>query len=132
MVRYCLIVSCVFGVLLAQAAFAGDQPGSTWSWHRSPAVDTNGCHMLCGCPNDYCRKPWPCLQPVPCIGGPDDYCRKPFPCLIPVQYCGTHDDYCRKPWPCLLCPPTSPFLSCGIPEVGCNSSGAPTQPSHLP
>jgi len=68
-------------------------------------------------PDDYCRKPIPCL---PCLPGGccDDYCRKPIPCVTcppPGVHC---DDYCRKPLPpyCRLtpipyCAPCSPSTS---------------------
>src|SRR5262245_57213977 len=51
---------------------------------------------LC-CPDDYCRKPEPCVPPPYCPHGCDDYCEKPKPCL-PLEYkpCGC-DDYHPKP-----------------------------------
>ena len=65
--------------------------------------------MLC-CPDDYCRKPFPC---VTCPSGwcPDDYCRKSFPCLCrPVGWCP--DDYCGKPMPSLCWPPLPATYRC--------------------
>jgi hypothetical protein len=80
---------------------------------RCKCVDPcRGSLMLC-CPDDYCRKPMPCVPcPPPCCC-PDDYCRKPMPCVpcLPPNCCP--DDYCRKPMPC-LCWPASPVkYSCG-------------------
>lgn len=64
---------------------------------------------LC-CPDDYCRKPPPCLSPEFCPKGCDDYCRKPPPCLSP-EFCPRGcDDYCRKPPPCLPC--DLPWMKC--------------------
>jgi hypothetical protein len=65
----------------------------------------NGCPDLRCYPDDYCRKPIPCLVPVSRCGGPDDYCRKPIPCLFDVPRAGLCPDYCRKAFPSLLCPP---------------------------
>ena len=81
-------------------------PRALWQRWCAPVCPSVGC-----CPDDYCRKPIPCVPPVQC-GGPDDYCRKPIPCVPPVP-CGGPDDYCRKSLPCLLCPPASPYLQCG-------------------
>jgi len=63
------------------------------------------------CPDDYCRKPWPC---IPCLSECwecDNYCRKPFPCIPCLSGCFTCDDYCRKPFPD-FCWPQSPNLKC--------------------
>ncbi len=40
---------------------------------------------------------------------PDDYCRKPTPCLVGLA-CWTCDDYCRKPLPSFCWPMRN--LSC--------------------
>jgi hypothetical protein len=77
------------------------------------AVTTSG---PCCCPDDYCRKPLPC---VPC--GPlqwlcDDYCRKPLPCVAcPCTGC-CPDDYCRKPCPDLCRPLDRQYYRCGPPD----------------
>lgn len=70
------------------------------------------CPSVGCCRDDYERK---CLtiEPAPRCGGPDDYCRKPIPCIGDIVRVGCPYDYCRKPLPSLLCPPWSPFLSCG-------------------
>ena len=66
---------------------------------------------ITGCPDDYCRKPLPCVQCLPQCGTCDNYCRKPMPCVQCLPQCGTCDNYCRKPLPCLCWPP-SPGLRC--------------------
>ena len=63
------------------------------------------------CPDDYCRKPWPC---IPCLSGCfecDNYCRKPFPCIPCLSGCFECDNYCRKPYPD-FCWPVSRDLKC--------------------
>jgi hypothetical protein len=65
---------------------------------------TRCAYLPCGCPDDYCPKPLPC---VPCLklgGVADDYCPKPWPCIPCWRPCGVADDYCTKPLPCLPCP----------------------------
>lgn len=62
----------------------------------------------CLCPDDYCRKPLPCLR-LPCIARTcDDYHCKPLPSepCVPCLQC---DTYCRKPFPCppATCPDPS-------------------------
>src|SRR5262245_19827214 len=56
----------------------------------------------CGCPDDYCRKPWPRIWCAPC-GEPDCYCGKPWPRIWSLS-CGECAVYCRKPCP-QLCRP---------------------------
>ncbi len=68
--------------------------------------------LLSGCPDDYCRKPWPwipCLSPC---GLGDDYCHKPWP-RIWRQCGGEPDDYCRKPCPPACRPICSDHYTCG-------------------
>jgi len=75
-----------------------------WLWGQMPRPSPT-------CPDDYCRKPLPCVAPVKNFG-PDDYCRKPLPCVVPVKDFGP-DDYCRKPlppWPPSCFPP---WYTCG-------------------
>jgi hypothetical protein len=64
------------------------------------------------CPDDYCRKPMPC---IPCFIKscmPDDYCPKPIPC-VPCMPKGCVDDYCPKPFSFCLPPSIRPWYSCG-------------------
>lgn len=65
---------------------------------------------LC-CPDDYDRKPVPCVFPVSnCC--PDTYC--PKPCLVlpcPEKTC-CPDDYCRKPLPSACRPAVNPWYKC--------------------
>lgn len=70
--------------------------------------------LLTGCPNDYCRKPWPriwCLSG----GGPDDYCRKLCPRLWTLGHCNLPNDYDRKPCPNLCRPLCPDHYTCGCP-----------------
>jgi hypothetical protein len=84
--------------------------------HRFPLWSClNGCPNLGCCPDDYCRKPCPVINPISRCGSPDDYCRKPLPHLCNVPHCGTCNDYCRKPLPTLLCPPLTQYLQCPPP-----------------
>ncbi len=64
------------------------------------------------CPDDYHRKPWPCLPHAICGGLCDHYCKKPLPhlpCPVPGVHC---DDYYKKPWSCPPRPHWSPWLAC--------------------
>ena len=54
---------------------------------------------LCGCPNDYSRKPWPVVWCMPRCGVGDDYCPKAEPWLWRLNLCQGCDDYLRKPCP---------------------------------
>jgi hypothetical protein len=100
-------LAIIMTTVLAQTAIAGcDGQG-----HKCTRP-CNSALMLC-CPNDYCRKPMPCVpcpQPGRC---PDDYCRKPMPCVPCPQASRCPDDYCRKPMPCLCWPPLPVKYSCG-------------------
>jgi hypothetical protein len=105
------------GQAFAQAPCSRCENGSPGccKWQTCPSV---GC-----CPDDYCRKPCPLINPLSYCGGCDDYCRKPEPCIANISRCGSCDDYCRKPLPCLLCPPQSPYLQCGPSERCCSTCG---------
>jgi hypothetical protein len=74
---------------------------------------------IAGCPDDYCRKPIPCIPCLPPSCACDDYCRKSLPCVPCLSQCGLCDDYCRKPFP-NFCWPPSPGLRC-VPS--CLTSG---------
>ncbi len=50
----------------------------------------------CCCPDDYCRKPFPCVPCPPQLTSANDYCRKPLPCLPCLRMSWCADDYCRK------------------------------------
>lgn len=88
-----------------------------------------GCELKCAhamavpccCPDDYCRKPFPCL-PCPSLRGCcDDYCRKPMPC-VPCEFPrGCCDDYCRKPLPKLCWPVDRSQYRCGPPACRGNA-----------
>ncbi len=66
----------------------------------------------CVCPDDYCRKPFPCLPCLRLPGLPDDYCRKPFPCIPGLGPGRCADDYCRKPVPDPCGPVLRQFYRC--------------------
>ena len=88
-------------------------------------VTATGCcprALLSGCPDDYCRKPWPRIWCLSC-GLPDDYCRKPGPWLWMLGHCNLPDDYCRKPCPNLCRPLCPDHYTCGP---------APCCPMHDP
>ena len=101
---WCLAVLSV--LTLADYAGAGD------SWFRCLQRERQctGCAATpCCCPDDYCRKPLPCLPCVPLQGCCNDYCPKPPPCVggLCLPCCG--DDYCRKPLPQFCCPDVGYF-----------------------
>ena len=74
------------------------------------------CATPCCCPNDYCRKPMPCVPcPVP-RGCADTYCRKPMPCVPCPAPCGCGETYCPKPFPDLCRPRDWQFYRCPPPE----------------
>ena len=63
------------------------------------------------CPNDYCRKPAPCV-PCPVQTKCACYCRKPAPCppcCCPLCCC---DCYCRKPLPQCCWPVCCQYYKC--------------------
>jgi hypothetical protein len=82
--------------------------------------------LLSGCPDDYCRKPWPRLWCLSC-GLPNDYCPKPFPRLWRLGNCKLPDDYCRKPCPNQSRPPCPDNYTCGGP-----APSRPTCPARDP
>jgi hypothetical protein len=92
------------------------QPVSAQPVQLGPPCCSNGdltCPLLRGCPDDYCRKPYPCVWQMHWCG-PDDYCRKPFPCIWQMHWCGP-DDYCRKPCPPACRPLDTSYYTCGCP-----------------
>lgn len=69
-----------------------------------------GIWSLC-CPDDYVRKPSPCVTPVACRCA-DRYCSKPgvvLPC--PQKQCSP-DNYCPKPVPSLCRPIANEWYKC--------------------
>ena len=63
----------------------------------SKALGDIGHCPLC-CPDDYIRKPSPCVSPVFSFC-PDTYCPKPCPVLPCPKMSCCSDDYCPKPPP---------------------------------
>ncbi len=92
---------------------------------RADGASCDAKAALCGvghcplcCPDDYIRKPAPCVSPVSCCC-PDTYC--PKPCLVlpcPAKCC-CPDDYCPKPLPSLCRPMTNPWYKC-VPLAPCH------------
>lgn len=111
-----LAAACCLG--LARPVPADDSSfllfdGSHW---RFPKLCAEW-HQRCCCPDDYCSKPLPCVEPNP-RGCCDDYCRKPLPCVPPTPK-GCCDDYCPKCCPIFLRKPCESWYTCGPPELCC-------------
>src|SRR5271168_897950 len=107
-------------------AVRGANAGDPWPGGKcAPACCPSGL-MLC-CPDDYCRKPVPCV-PCPLFGCCPNYCRKPIPC-VPCPRLGGCSAYCRKPIPCLCWPPLPAIYSCG--ECKCKQH-CEESPDYLP
>src|SRR5947208_1020910 len=112
------MITRLIGGLVLGLAWVGcvdaDQPAHRPFWQRwwdlAPA-----CPTPC-CPNNFDRKPMPCVANPYCTSR-DDYCRKPLPCVA-NPYCVSRDDYCRKSLPCVMCSPLSALFSCGPPPCG--------------
>ena len=66
----------------------------------------------CCCPDDYCRKPLPCIPCLVLRGCPDDTCRKPQPCLPYFCIARCPDDYCSKPLPHCFWSAAKQFYRC--------------------
>ncbi|MCE5267065.1 MAG: hypothetical protein LLG00_04190 [Planctomycetaceae bacterium] len=104
----CLTVLFLLGAVQCWAAERCASPlGRTLKCTRCAAVP-------CCCPDDYCRKPFPCIPCGPLPTTADCYCRKPMPCIPCCCIPCCPDDYCRKPFPtfcwkvnkeCYRCPP---------------------------
>ena len=75
---------------------------------QEPRPETcSPCPKLCGCPDDYKRKPCPAPSCLSRCGEFDDYCRKALPWIWRWTSCPGCDDYARKP--CAV--PCRPFDS---------------------
>ena len=98
MIRSRLSIVCVCLSLLGSSMTRGADPAACGSKSGCPPC-------IITCPDDYCRKPLPCIPCPPCRATCDDYCRKPMPRVPCLTRCGTCDDYCRKPFPRLCWPP---------------------------
>jgi hypothetical protein len=109
-------------------SYAGDVcPGSlgrTLKCTRCAAIP-------CCCPNDYCRKPFPCVPCPDLSKTADGYCRKPMPCIPCFCMSCCPDDYCPKPFPQFCWPVNHQYYRCGP----CNNNAASTTtlstPKHL-
>ena len=126
--------ACVLSIALSSGVtWAGD----LWQLPLHPDCWPNCVGKLC--PDDYCRKPAPCICEQNCYTC-DDYCPKGAPCPCPVRtFCC--DDYCRKGAPDPCCGPKQagacapPGWDWLLPSVaGCTADSAdgsaePTLPS---
>ena len=63
------------------------------------------------CPDDYVRKPAPCVCGVACCCE-DTYCPKPCLVLPSPAKCCCPDDYCPKPHPALCRPMSHAWYKC--------------------
>jgi hypothetical protein len=101
-------VCCWWSVAFVQAV----PPQLAAPLHHAPG-DGDCSAGLRVCPDDFCRKPHPCIRHLAPWCGVDDYCRKPFPCIwCLAPWCGL-DDYCRKPCPNLCRPLCTDYYTCG-------------------
>jgi hypothetical protein len=109
-----ILLATVIGALGLWGVASGEGPPPEAP--RCPVTATGCCPraLLSGCPDDYCRKPWPKIWCLSC-GLPDDYCPKPAPRLWRLEHCNLPDDYCRKPCPNLCRPVCPDHYTCGRP-----------------
>ena len=103
-------LAAILTLWLGAASLAGE-PADT-------ARPCPGCAAApCCCPDDYCRKPFPCIPCPPARGCVDDYCKKPSPCIPCPPARGCVDDYCKKPFPDLCRPLNRQFFRCPLPDL---------------
>jgi len=100
------------------------------------ARHANCCATSCCCPDNYCKKPMPCIACPNWCGCPDDYCKKPMPCIACPSSCGCPDDYCKKPFPNLCLTRDWQFFRCppceGQYAAGAKASPQAAQPKPTP
>jgi len=104
----------VFTVFVQPALVCADGVSSDREASSSSAARGRNA-WTCNCPDDYVRKPVPCVSPVACCC-PDTY--RPKPCLVlpcPTKCC-CPDDYCSKPRPALCQPKAEAWYKC-VPAV---------------
>lgn len=82
---------------VAVATLSADDTVAVVSAKPVNTICGSGCSPL-SCPDDYTRKPIPCVLKVTCCC-PDDYCVKPRPAVPCHEACCCPDDYCAKPPP---------------------------------
>ncbi|QDU96685.1 hypothetical protein [Lignipirellula cremea] len=99
--RLILAVFLPGGLLAATPSTARAGEGFGWLFGgKFGCVDCLPRCCLAGCPDNYCRKPLPCVGEPLCTTC-DDYRCKPLPC-VGAPLCATCDDYRCKPLPCPL------------------------------
>lgn len=115
--RACLVMLVVGTVLTAGPALVHADGGSCETKApQSKALCGVGRCPLC-CPDDYFRKPAPCVSPVACCRA-DTYCPKPCLVLPCHAKCCCPDDYCPKPHPSLCRPMADAWYKC-VPLAPC-------------
>lgn len=98
-------------ILISVCHFSWAGAGDASAQRGEAARHANCCATSPCCPDDYCKKPMPCItRPTWC--GTDDYCKKPMPCIASPQSCGCVDDYCKKSFPNLCLPRNWQFYRC--------------------
>ncbi len=106
-----MVVAAVLMIVHPTITFAGDIR-SDESTHASKIACGAG-RSPCCCPDDYVRKPAPCIGAVPSCC-PDTYCRKPCLALPCPTKCCCPDDYCPKPLPSLCQPMSNAWYKCVV------------------
>ena len=132
-----IILAAVFALTcLGARAFAEDSSDKP----AESARHADCCPTAPCCPDNYCKKPMPCIPCPNWCGTPDNYCKKPMPCVPCPNWCGCPDNYCKKPCPnfCLTriwqfyrCPPCDGELAAN-PKPPAASKPAPSPPKPLP
>jgi hypothetical protein len=114
----CIAGLIVVAVLMAKPAItSADEVSCVSKAPPSKSLCGVGNCLLC-CPDDYIRKPTPCVASVSSCC-PDTYC--PKPCLVlpcPTKCC-CPDDYCPKPHPSLCHPMANAWYKC-VPLAPCH------------
>jgi hypothetical protein len=108
---------------LGSTALAGDASEK----RAESAGRADCCAKAPCCPDNYCKKPLPCIPCPKWCGTPDSYCKKPLPCVPCRGWCGCPDNYCKKPLPDLCLTRLWEFYRC--PPRECDRSGDAKPPA---
>lgn len=106
----------VFAVFMEAALVCADDVSGGKKAPATSAPCGVGTCTLC-CPDDYVRKPAPCVAPVACCCA-DTYCPKPCLVLPCPTTCCCPDDYCPKTRPALCRPMANAWYKC-VPAISC-------------
>jgi hypothetical protein len=127
-----LALTCLGAHVLAEDAFEKRGEGA----RHADCCATAPC-----CPDNYCKKPLPCIPCPNWCGTADNYCKKPLPCVPCPDRCGCPDNYCKKPLPnlCLTrlwqfyrCPPCECERPADAKPPVVSKPPTPSQPKPLP